>query len=93
MARRLVSSRQRWLAALVLAGIAIGISVVMAVLMFEGDAKAEQYRLRADYWRRAGQSVRSPVARLCGRYDRLYVGDWHFATFNLADSAFASARR
>ncbi len=46
---------------------------MLTVMMypFEGDAEAEQYCLRADYRRRAGQLVRSPVAWLCGRYDRL----------------------
>ncbi|QUJ08341.1 signal peptidase II [Salmonella enterica subsp. enterica] len=34
-----------------------------------------------------GNLVRSSVARLRCRYDRFYVGDRHFATFNLADSA------
>lgn len=60
---------QRWF----FAGIAIGISVILVVMMYrsEGRAEAKQYRLRADYWRRAGQPVRPPVARLRCRYDRL----------------------
>ncbi len=59
---------QRWF----FSGIAIGICVVLTVLMYRSKRrKAEQYCLRADYRRRAGQLVRSPVAWLCGRYDRL----------------------
>ncbi len=44
---------QRWF----FAGIAIGISVILAVMMYRSKAtqKLKQYRLRADYWRRAGQ--------------------------------------
>ncbi len=43
---------QRWF----FAGIAVGICVVLAVLMYRSKAtqKAEQHCLRADHWRRAG---------------------------------------
>ncbi len=53
---------QRWF----FAGIAIGISVDPGSddVSLEGHAEAKQYRLCADYWRRAGQPVRPPVARL-----------------------------
>lgn len=46
-------------------------SIVIDNLIHEGHAEAKQYRLCADYWRRAGQPVRPPVARLRCRYDRL----------------------
>lgn len=54
---------------------------------FEGDAKAEQYCLRADYRRRAGQLFDRLWHGFVVDMIDFYVGDWHFATFNLADSA------
>ncbi len=71
------------------AGIAIGISVILGSgdVWLEGRAEAEQYRLCADYWRRAGQPVRPPVARLRCRYDRLLRQQLALRHLNLADTA------
>ncbi|MCS5932003.1 signal peptidase II [Klebsiella pneumoniae subsp. pneumoniae] len=76
---------QRWF----FSGIAIGICVVPdgADVPFEGDAKAEQYC----YALIIGGALGNLFDRLWHGFvvDMIdfYVGDWHFATFNLADSA------
>lgn len=81
--------RQRRLAALVLSGIAIGICVVLTVLMYR--SKATQKLNNIAYALIIGGALGNLFDRLWHGFvvDMIdfYVGDWHFATFNLADSA------
>ena len=75
---------QRWF----FAGIAIGISVVLAVLMYR--SKASQKLNNIAYAMIIGGALGNLFDRLWHGFvvDMIdfYVGDWHFATFNLADS-------
>ena len=64
---------QRWF----ISGIAIGICVVLTVLMYR--SKATQKLNNIAYALIIGGFVVDMID--------FYVGDWHFATFNLADSA------
>ncbi len=90
MAQRLVSLAdsggwQRWF----FAGIAIGISVIPAVMMYR--SKATQKLNNIAYALIIGGALGNLFDRLWHGFvvDMIdfYVGDWHFATFNLADTA------
>ena len=76
---------QRWF----FAGIAIGISVILAVMMYR--SKATQKLNNIAYALMIGGALGNLFERLWHGFvvDMIdfYVGDWHFATFNLADSA------
>ena len=76
---------QRWF----FAGIAIGISVILAVMMYR--SKATQKLNNIAYALIIGGALGNLFDRLWHGFvvDMIdfYVGDWHFATFNLADSA------
>ncbi|HCU0178790.1 TPA: signal peptidase II [Enterobacter hormaechei] len=76
---------QRWF----FAGIAMGICVVLAVLMYR--SKATQKLNNIAYALIIGGALGNLFDRLWHGFvvDMIdfYVGDWHFATFNLADSA------
>lgn len=76
---------QRWF----FAGIAIGICVVLAVLMYRSTAR--QKLPNCAYALIIGGALGNLFDRLWHGFvvDMIdfYVGDWHFATFNLADSA------
>jgi signal peptidase II len=76
---------QRWF----FAGIAIGICVILAVLMYR--SKATQKLNNIAYALIIGGALGNLFDRLWHGFvvDMIdfYVGDWHFATFNLADSA------
>ncbi|MBK0079537.1 MULTISPECIES: signal peptidase II [Kosakonia] len=76
---------QRWF----FAGIAIGICVVLSVLMYR--AKASQKLNNIAYALIIGGALGNLFDRLWHGFvvDMIdfYVGDWHFATFNLADTA------
>ena len=71
------------------AGIAIGICVVLTVLMYR--SKATQKLNNIAYALIIGGALGNLFDRLWHGFvvDMIdfYVGDWHFATFNLADSA------
>ena len=75
---------QRWF----FAGIAIGISVILAVMMYR--SKATQKLNNIAYALIIGGALGNLVDRLWHGFvvDMIdfYVGDWHFATFNLADT-------
>ncbi|ETJ35441.1 Lipoprotein signal peptidase, partial [human gut metagenome] len=74
---------QRWF----FAGIAIGISVILAVMMYR--SKATQKLNNIAYALIIGGALGNLFDRLWHGFvvDMIdfYVGDWHFATFNLAD--------
>jgi signal peptidase II len=76
---------QRWF----FAGIALGICVILAVLMYR--SKATQKLNNIAYALIIGGALGNLFDRLWHGFvvDMIdfYVGDWHFATFNLADSA------
>lgn len=76
---------QRWF----FSGIAIGICVVLTVLMYR--SKASQKLNNIAYALIIGGALGNLFDRLWHGFvvDMIdfYVGDWHFATFNLADSA------
>ncbi len=76
---------QRWF----FAGIAIGISVIPAVMMYR--SKATQKLNNIAYALIIGGALGNLFDRLWHGFvvDMIdfYVGDWHFATFNLADTA------
>ena len=76
---------QRWF----FAGIAIGISVILAVMMYR--SKATQKLNNIAYALIIGGALGNLFDRLWHGFvvDMIdfYVGDWHFATFNLADTA------
>ena len=76
---------QRWF----FAGIAIGICVALAVLMYR--SKATQKLNNIAYALIIGGALGNLFDRLWHGFvvDMIdfYVGDWHFATFNLADTA------
>ena len=76
---------QRWF----FAGIAVGICVILAVLMYR--SKATQKLNNIAYALIIGGALGNLFDRLWHGFvvDMIdfYVGDWHFATFNLADSA------
>ena len=76
---------QRWF----FSGIAIGICVVLTVLMYR--SKATQKLNNIAYALIIGGALGNLFDRLWHGFvvDMIdfYVGDWHFATFNLADSA------
>lgn len=76
---------QRWF----FAGIAIGISVITAVMMYR--SKATQKLNNIAYALIIGGALGNLFDRLWHGFvvDMIdfYVGDWHFATFNLADTA------
>ena len=76
---------QRWF----FAGIAIGISVILAVMMYR--SKATQKLNNIAYALIIGGALGNLFNRLWHGFvvDMIdfYVGDWHFATFNLADTA------
>lgn len=82
---RRVIHRQRWF----FAGIAIGISVILAVMMYR--SKATQKLNNIAYALIIGGALGNLFDRLWHGFvvDMIdfYVGDWHFATFNLADTA------
>ena len=71
------------------AGIAIGICVILAVLMYR--SKATQKLNNIAYALIIGGALGNLFDRLWHGFvvDMIdfYVGDWHFATFNLADTA------
>ena len=69
---------QRWF----FAGIAIGISVILAVMMYR--SKATQKLNNIAYALIIGGALGNGF--VVDMID-FYVGDWHFATFNLADTA------
>ena len=79
------SGWQRWF----FAGIAIGISVILAVMMYR--SKATQKLNNIAYALIIGGALGNLFDRLWHGFvvDMIdfYVGDWHFATFNLADTA------
>ena len=68
---------QRWF----FAGIAIGISVILAVMMYR--SKATQKLNNIAY----ALIIGGALGNLFDRLWHGFVGDWHFATFNLADTA------
>ncbi len=74
---------------MVFAGIAIGISVILAVMMYR--SKATQKLNNIAYALIIGGALGNLFDRLWHGFvvDMIdfYVGDWHFATFNLADTA------
>ena len=76
---------QRWF----FAGIAIGICVILAVMMYR--SKATQKLNNIAYALIIGGALGNLFDRLWHGFvvDMIdfYVGDWHFATFNLADTA------
>lgn len=76
---------QRWF----FAGIAIGICVILLVMMYR--SKATQKLNNIAYALIIGGALGNLFDRLWHGFvvDMIdfYVGDWHFATFNLADSA------
>ncbi len=76
---------QRWF----FAGIAIGISVITVVMMYR--SKATQKLNNIAYALIIGGALGNLFDRLWHGFvvDMIdfYVGDWHFATFNLADTA------
>lgn len=76
---------QRWF----FAGIAIGISVTLVVMMYR--SKATQKLNNIAYALIIGGALGNLFDRLWHGFvvDMIdfYVGDWHFATFNLADTA------
>ena len=76
---------QRWF----FAGIALGICVVLAVLMYR--SKATQKLNNIAYALIIGGALGNLFDRLWHGFvvDMIdfYVGNWHFATFNLADTA------
>ncbi len=76
---------QRWF----FAGIAIGISVILVVMMYR--SKAAQKLNNIAYALIIGGALGNLFDRLWHGFvvDMIdfYVGDWHFATFNLADTA------
>ena len=76
---------QRWF----FAGIAIGISVILALMMYR--SKATQKLNNIAYALIIGGALGNLFDRLWHGFvvDMIdfYVGDWHFATFNLADTA------
>jgi signal peptidase II len=76
---------QRWF----FAGIALGICVILAVLMYR--SKATQKLNNIAYALIIGGALGNLFDRLWHGFvvDMIdfYVGDWHFATFNLADTA------
>ena len=76
---------QRWF----FAGIAIGISVILMVMMYR--SKATQKLNNIAYALIIGGALGNLFDRLWHGFvvDMIdfYVGDWHFATFNLADTA------
>ena len=76
---------QRWF----FAGIAIGICVVLLVMMYRSSATQKLNNIA--YALIIGGALGNLFDRLWHGFvvDMIdfYVGDWHFATFNLADSA------
>ena len=76
---------QRWF----FAGIAIGICVILAVMMYR--SRATQKLNNIAYALIIGGALGNLFDRLWHGFvvDMIdfYVGDWHFATFNLADTA------
>lgn len=89
MARRLVSLPIAAAGSVGFAGIAIGISVILAVMMYR--SKATQKLNNIAYALIIGGALGNLFDRLWHGFvvDMIdfYVGDWHFATFNLADTA------